>query len=75
MHAEGPYALTVSLETGRAGIAVSDGSSDMSGHHAHGGTRRLGPGGRGLKIIRALGADLFVSRTGTGKQVIAVLTW
>ncbi|MFI1452273.1 ATP-binding protein [Streptomyces roseus] len=75
LHAKGPYALTISLETGRAGIAVSDGSREMSGHHAHGGTQRLGPGGRGLKIIRTLGADLFVSRTGTGKQVIAVLTW
>ncbi|MFE5538755.1 ATP-binding protein [Streptomyces sp. NPDC056492] len=75
LHAHGPYALTVTVEPGRAGIAVSDGSGSMSGHGADGGTRRIGPGGRGLKIVRALGADLFVSRWGGGKQVIAVLTW
>ncbi|MFF7442097.1 ATP-binding protein [Streptomyces sp. NPDC008122] len=75
LHAHGPYALTIRLEPGRAGIAVSDGSPDMSGRRADVGTRRIGPGGRGLKIVRALGADLFVSRAGDGKQVVAVLTW
>ncbi|MFJ6405941.1 ATP-binding protein [Streptomyces hydrogenans] len=73
LHAAGPYALTLSLERGRAGIAVSDGTADLSGKH--GDTRREEPGGRGLKIVRALGADLFVSPSGRGKQVIAVLTW
>ncbi|MGP3690980.1 ATP-binding protein [Streptomyces sp. IBSNAI002] len=73
LHADGPYALTFSLEKGRAGIAVSDGSGDLSGHHD--GTQRIGPGGRGLNIIRALGADLFVCPSDHGKQVIAVLTW
>ncbi|MFB7275518.1 ATP-binding protein [Streptomyces hydrogenans] len=73
LHAAGPYALTLSLERGRAGIAVSDGTADLSGKH--GDTRRAEPGGRGLKIVRALGADLFVSPSGRGKQVIAVLTW
>ncbi|MFG6299692.1 ATP-binding protein, partial [Streptomyces rochei] len=75
LHAKGPYALTVSLEPGRAGVAVSDGSPGMSGRGSECGRRRIGPGGRGLKIVRALGADLFVSRSGSGKQVIAVLTW
>ncbi|MDH6543992.1 ATP-binding protein [Streptomyces sp. SPB4] len=75
LHAEGPYALTVSLEAGRTGIAASDSSRDMSGRCPDGGTRRTDPGGRGLKIVRALGADLFVSRLDRGKQVIAVLTW
>ncbi|GGT21170.1 hypothetical protein GCM10010222_73910 [Streptomyces tanashiensis] len=73
LHADGPYALTVALERGRAGIAVSDGSSAMSGHR--GTAQRTEAGGRGLQIVRALGADLFVSRSGPGKQVIAVLTW
>ncbi|GGY34208.1 hypothetical protein GCM10010299_45900 [Streptomyces tanashiensis] len=73
LHADGPYALTVALEQGRAGIAVSNGSSAMSGHR--GGAQRTEAGGRGLRIVRALGADLFVSRSGPGKQVIAVLTW
>ncbi|MEU3315692.1 ATP-binding protein [Streptomyces sp. NPDC006662] len=73
LHADGPYALTVSLEQRRAGIAVSDGSADLSGHH--GPAQRVGSGGRGLKIVRALGAELFVSRSGRGKHVIAVLTW
>ncbi|MFG2979039.1 ATP-binding protein [Streptomyces sp. NPDC048331] len=72
-HANGPYALTFTLEDGRAGIAVSDGSAEL--HRHHGGRQRLEPGGRGLKIIRALGADLFVSPCAHGKQVIAVLTW
>ncbi|MFK0222328.1 ATP-binding protein [Streptomyces vinaceus] len=75
LHAHGPYALTIRLEPRRAGIAVSDGSPDMSGRRADVGARRIGPGGRGLKIVRALGADLFVSRAGDGKQVVAVLTW
>ncbi|MFJ6940441.1 hypothetical protein [Streptomyces sp. NPDC101132] len=43
--------------------------------NAQGGPRRTGPGGRGLDIVRALGADLLVSRSGCGKQVVAVLTW
>ncbi|MFF7776490.1 ATP-binding protein [Streptomyces tanashiensis] len=73
LHADGPYALTVALEPGRAGIAVSDGSSAMS--RDRDGAQRTEAGGRGLKIVRALGADLFVSRSGPGKQVIAVLTW
>ncbi|MFF0275569.1 ATP-binding protein [Streptomyces sp. NPDC004330] len=73
LHAAGPYALTFSLERGRAGVAVSDGSTDLSGRQ--GSMRQIGPGGRGLKIIRGLGADLFVSPSERGKQVIAVLTW
>ncbi|MFC9588969.1 ATP-binding protein [Streptomyces sp. NPDC056944] len=73
LHADGPYALTVSLEQGRAGVAVSDGSTDLYGRH--GGRQRTEPGGRGLEIVRALGAELFVSPSGRGKQVIAVLTW
>lgn len=73
LHADGPYALTFSLQDGRAGIAVSDGSAELSGRRSA--TQRIGPGGRGLKIIRALGADLFVSTFARGKQVIAVLTW
>ncbi|MFJ3880877.1 ATP-binding protein [Streptomyces sp. NPDC090077] len=75
LHAQGPYALTVSLQPGRAGIAVGDGSPDLSGRRPDDPARRIGPGGRGLKIVRALGADLFVSRSGSGKQVVAVLTW
>ncbi|MFJ3633354.1 ATP-binding protein [Streptomyces sp. NPDC090112] len=75
LHAHGPYALTVSLGPGRAGIAVTDGSGDMKARSPDAGTRRIGPGGRGLKIVRALGADLFVSRSDRGKQVVAVLTW
>ncbi|WP_236242378.1 ATP-binding protein [Streptomyces sp. CC228A] len=73
LHADGPYALTLSLERGRAGVAVSDGTADLSGSHRD--AQRTEPGGRGLKIVRALGADLFVSPCGRGKQVIAVLTW
>ncbi|MFJ5546852.1 ATP-binding protein [Streptomyces sp. NPDC093225] len=73
LHADGPYALTFSLEEGRAGIAVSDGSAELSGRRS--GKARSGQGGRGLNIIRALGADLFVSPCERGKQVIAVLTW
>ncbi|MGT2532816.1 ATP-binding protein [Streptomyces nojiriensis] len=75
LHAEGPYALTVSLEPGRAGVAVSDGSQGLSGRRSQGGMRRPGSGGRGLNIVRALGADLFVSRSDSGKQIVAVLTW
>ncbi|MFB7025734.1 MULTISPECIES: ATP-binding protein [unclassified Streptomyces] len=73
LHAAGPYALTLSLERGQAGIAVSDGTADLTGSNRD--ARRKEPGGRGLKIVRALGADLFVSPSGRGKQVIAVLTW
>ncbi|MFF8414592.1 ATP-binding protein [Streptomyces omiyaensis] len=73
LHAAGPYALTLSLEPGRAGIAVSDGTADLSGSHRD--AQREEPGGRGLKIIQALGADVFVSPASRGKQVIAVLTW
>ncbi|MEU6934338.1 ATP-binding protein [Streptomyces sp. NPDC046374] len=76
LHAAGPYALTLSLERGRAGTAVSDGTADLTGSHRD--ARRKepgGPGGRGLKIVRALGADLFVSPSIRGRQVIAVLTW
>ncbi|MEU9237203.1 ATP-binding protein [Streptomyces subrutilus] len=75
LHAKGPYALTVSLEEGWAGVAVSDGSADLAEHHRDGGQQRAETGGRGLKIVRELGADLFVSRSDIGKQVIAVLTW
>lgn len=75
LHAKGPYGLTVSLEEGRAGVAVSDGSADLSQHHAGASRQRAEPGGRGLKIVRELGADLFVSRSGIGKHVIAILTW
>ncbi|MFF2009449.1 ATP-binding protein [Streptomyces sp. NPDC058195] len=73
LHAAGPYALTLSLERGRAGIAVRDGTADLTGNHHD--ARRKEPGGRGLKIVQALGADLFVSPSDRGKQVIAVLTW
>ncbi|WP_225805047.1 ATP-binding protein [Streptomyces sp. NK15101] len=72
-HAKGPYALTVSMEKGRVGIAVSDGSVDLPGRrHA---TEETAESERGLKIVRALGADLFVSPSDIGKQVIAVVTW
>ena len=30
-HAKGPYALTVSVESGRVGVVVSDGSADLPG--------------------------------------------
>ncbi|MFE7517467.1 ATP-binding protein [Streptomyces sp. NPDC057540] len=73
LHAEGPYALTIGLERGRAGVAVSDGSAVRAGPRGDHG--RAEPGGRGLRIVRALGADLFVSPSRRGKQVIAVLTW
>ncbi|KKZ72592.1 hypothetical protein VO63_17550 [Streptomyces showdoensis] len=75
LHADGPFALTLSLEAGRAGIAVSDGSPGLSGRRSRVGARRIGSGGRGLNIVRALGADLFVSRWDCGKQVVAVVTW
>ncbi|MER7761695.1 ATP-binding protein [Streptomyces sp. NPDC097619] len=79
LHAEAPYALTVGLEPGRAGIAVSDSSGGTRerrpGADGGGGGRRSEPGGRGLRIVRALGADLFLSRTPRGKQVIAIVTW
>ncbi|MEU9321420.1 hypothetical protein [Streptomyces sp. NPDC048295] len=54
---------------------ICDGTPGLSGRPGARGRRRIGPGGRGLEIVRALGADLFVSRTALGKQVIAVLTW
>ncbi|MEY2226297.1 MULTISPECIES: ATP-binding protein [Streptomyces] len=72
-HALPPYALTISLDRGRAGICVSDGSLSLPQRgdgHGTDATR-----GRGLQIVRALGADLFVSRSPRGKQVIAVITW
>ncbi|WP_190226805.1 ATP-binding protein, partial [Streptomyces hydrogenans] len=72
-HAKAPYALTVSMEKGRVGIAVSDGSVDLSGRQGE--PEETAESGRGLKIVRALGADLFVSPSDSGKQVIAVLTW
>ncbi|MFE2324358.1 hypothetical protein ACFXD5_10650 [Streptomyces sp. NPDC059385] len=52
---------------------MSDGSAELSGHRTGG--RRLAPGGCGLEIIRALGADLFASPSNSSKQFIAVLTW
>ncbi|MEU6315967.1 ATP-binding protein [Streptomyces sp. NPDC047014] len=73
LHARPPYALTLRLEPGRAGIVLSDGSASPPRR-----TARPGPTatrGRGLGIVRALGADLFVSPSPHGKQVIAVLTW
>ncbi len=68
-------ALRAHLEPGRgrAGVTVSDGTADLLGDHRE--AQRKEPGGRGLKIGRALGADLFVSPCGRGKQVMAVLTW
>ncbi|MEV6357881.1 ATP-binding protein [Streptomyces hydrogenans] len=72
-HAKGPYALTVSMELGRVGIAVSDGSVDLAGRQGE--SEESAESGRGLKIVRALGADLFVSPSDSGKQVIAVLNW
>ncbi|MGZ9934616.1 ATP-binding protein [Streptomyces sp. NC-S4] len=72
-HAVPPYALTISLDRGRAGICVSDGSLSLpqrGAGHGPDATR-----GRGLQIVRALGADVFVSRSPRGKQVIAVITW
>ncbi|MFJ3637445.1 ATP-binding protein [Streptomyces sp. NPDC090112] len=73
LHAPGPYALTLSLEAGRARVEVGDGSAGLSGHRPA--EDRPAPGGRGLKIVRALGADLFTRPSGRGKQVVAVLTW
>ncbi|MFJ1567429.1 ATP-binding protein [Streptomyces erythrochromogenes] len=72
-HARPPYALTLSVEPGRAGIALSDASPALPRHHD--GRGPLATRGRGLRIIRALGAELFVSRAPLGKQVIAVVTW
>ncbi|MFF8840711.1 ATP-binding protein [Streptomyces sp. NPDC015130] len=72
-HARGPYALTVSMEEGRAGVAVCDGSADLPG--GQGAMEETAESGRGLQIVQALGADLFVSPSDSGKQVIAVLTW
>ncbi|MFJ5829500.1 ATP-binding protein [Streptomyces sp. NPDC093089] len=72
-HARGPYALTVSMEEGRIGIAVSDGSADLPARPDA--AEGIAESGHGLKIVRALGADLFVSPSDSGKQVIAVLTW
>ncbi|MFJ3099526.1 ATP-binding protein [Streptomyces hydrogenans] len=72
-HARGPYALTVSMERGRVGVAVSDGSADLPGREDA--DAETAEGGRGLKILRTLGAELFVSSSDSGKQVIAVLAW
>ncbi|MFG2989062.1 ATP-binding protein [Streptomyces sp. NPDC048257] len=72
-HAVPPYALTISLERGRAGICVSDGSVSLPQRGPGCGT--LATRGRGLQIVRALGAEVFVSRSPRGKQVIAVITW
>ncbi|MET9638221.1 ATP-binding protein [Streptomyces virginiae] len=72
-HARPPYALTLSVESGRAGIALSDASPSLP--RQHDGRGPLATRGRGLAIIRALGAELFVSPAPLGKQVIAVLTW
>ncbi|MFG2978630.1 ATP-binding protein [Streptomyces sp. NPDC048331] len=72
-HALPPYALTISLDHGRAGICVSDGSLSLPRRGDRHGTDATQ--GRGLQIVRALGADLFVSRSPHGKQVIAVITW
>ncbi|MGW3371996.1 ATP-binding protein [Streptomyces hydrogenans] len=72
-HAKGPYALTVSVESGRVGVVVSDGSVDLPGRQDT--PAETAESGRGLRIVRALGADLFVSSSDNGKQVIAVLTW
>ncbi|WP_051773748.1 ATP-binding protein [Streptomyces sp. NRRL S-237] len=72
-HALPPYALTISLDRGRAGICVSDGSLSLPRRGDGCGTDATR--GRGLQIVRALGADLFVSRSPRGKQVIAVITW
>ncbi|MFG2292362.1 ATP-binding protein [Streptomyces sp. NPDC048603] len=72
-HARPPYALTLRVEPGRAGIAVSDASHTLP--RQPGGSDVLATRGRGLEIIRALGADLFVSPSPDGKQVIAVITW
>ncbi|THA87011.1 ATP-binding protein [Streptomyces sp. A0592] len=72
-HARPPYALTLSVEPGRAGIALSDASPALPRQHDARGP--LATRGRGLEIIRALGAELFVSPAPLGKQVIAVVTW
>ncbi|PWK74347.1 anti-sigma regulatory factor (Ser/Thr protein kinase) [Streptomyces sp. CG 926] len=72
-HALPPYALTISLDRGRAGICVSDGSLSLPRRGDRRGTDTTR--GRGLQIVLALGADLFVSRSPHGKQVIAVITW
>ncbi|MER5312633.1 ATP-binding protein [Streptomyces sp. NPDC002773] len=72
-HAEGPYALTVTVEPGRAGIAVSDASSIPPRPRSDG--NPLATSGRGLAIVRMLGALLYASQSPCGKQVIAVITW
>ncbi len=73
MHAEGPYILTLGLEDGRAGVVVSDASCALP--RAGSGRKGTEQGGRGLKIIRALGAEVLVSASRHGKQVVAVLSW
>ncbi|MFB6839881.1 ATP-binding protein [Streptomyces sp. NPDC056361] len=73
LHADPPYALTVSVDEGCAGVAVSDASAGIPDRPRN--REALSSHGRGLKIIRGLGAELYVSRSGWGKQVIAVLTW
>ncbi|MFJ4861998.1 ATP-binding protein [Streptomyces sp. NPDC088748] len=72
-HARPPYALTLSLESGRADIALSDASPGLPRRHDPGTV--LTTRGRGLQIIHALGAELFVSTSPHGHQVIAVITW
>ncbi|MFJ2785946.1 ATP-binding protein [Streptomyces sp. NPDC093249] len=73
LHAAPPYALTVTVEEGRAGVTVSDHSRWGPGRpRVHG---DLSPHKRGLEIVEALGAEVRVSRSRWGKEVMAVLTW
>ncbi|MFD4245991.1 ATP-binding protein [Streptomyces sp. NPDC058525] len=72
-HGRPPYRLTLGMEAGRASIAVGDASPALPRHRA--GHGPLSCGGRGLEIIRALGAEIFVDPSPRGKQVIAVITW
>ncbi|MFF9340292.1 MULTISPECIES: ATP-binding protein [unclassified Streptomyces] len=73
LHAAPPYALTVGVDEGYACVAVSDASDRLPGRTGR--PEGLPSHGRGLEIVRGLGADLYVSRSDHGKQVIAVLTW
>ncbi|MFJ9432002.1 ATP-binding protein [Streptomyces sp. NPDC101490] len=73
LHAAPPYALTVTVEEGRAGVTVSDRSRAGPGRpRVH---EDLSSHKRGLEIVEALGAEVRVSRSRRGKQVTAVLTW